>query len=66
MMAGDTQRVIATARGYDGKVVREEGEEFTMPAGATGTWFVSQEHEAEFAPPAEPPPAKPAKKDGKA
>lgn len=32
-------QVIATKRGYDGIKVRDEGEEFTMPNGATGSWF---------------------------
>lgn len=32
-------RVIATKRGYDGVVVREEGAEFDMPDGAKGSWF---------------------------
>lgn len=33
-------RVIATARGYDNLKTREEGEEFDMPDGAKGSWFV--------------------------
>lgn len=44
-------RVIATSRGYDNVVVREAGEEFDMPKGAKGSWFV----------PIEGSPEKPAK-----
>lgn len=45
-------RVIATARGFDGHVVREVDEEFDVPDGAKGSWFL---------PVGEPLPAKPAK-----
>ncbi len=33
-------RVIATGKGYDGLNVREEGDEFEMPEGAKGSWFI--------------------------
>ena len=33
-------RVIATNRGYDNITTREISDEFDMPDGATGTWFV--------------------------
>jgi len=36
-------KVIATRRGHDGVVVREEGEEFDMPDGAKGSWFLPVE-----------------------
>jgi hypothetical protein len=32
-------RVIATAQGFDNIQLREVGEEFEMPEGATGSWF---------------------------
>ncbi len=32
-------KVVATKRGYDNVVVREEGEEFEMPEGSKGSWF---------------------------
>jgi len=32
-------KVIATAKGYDNKAVREPGEVFDMPEGAKGSWF---------------------------
>ena len=32
-------RVSATQRGYDNIVVREVGEEFDMPDGASDVWF---------------------------
>jgi hypothetical protein len=31
--------VIATGQGWDGIAIREPGEEFQMPEGATGSWF---------------------------
>lgn len=53
--------VVATAQGWDGKVMREPGETFEMPAGSQGKWFKP-------APPkvAKPkaPPALPADKKG--
>ena len=36
-------KVIATKRGYDGVVVREEGEEFEMPDGSKASWFLPTE-----------------------
>ena len=33
-------RVVATKRGHDGRIVREIGEEFDMPEGVKGSWFV--------------------------
>lgn len=33
-------KVRATKRGYDNVVLREEGDEFDMPDGAKGSWFV--------------------------
>jgi hypothetical protein len=62
-MSTAKQRVVATARGHDGLVVREIGEEFEMPASASGSWFLSLEHEHELEPP--PTRVKPVKKDDK-
>jgi hypothetical protein len=33
-------RVVATKQGYDNIKLREVGEEFEMPEGAKGSWFV--------------------------
>lgn len=32
-------KVIATKKGFDGKVLREPGDVFDMPDGAKGSWF---------------------------
>ena len=32
-------RVIATKPGFDGRKVRQPGEEFDMPEGSKGSWF---------------------------
>lgn len=40
-------RVTATAVGYDGRMLRQPGDEFSMPDGAKGSWFE----------PKDPPPA---------
>ncbi len=32
-------RVVATGKGYDGLNIREDGDIFEMPDGATGSWF---------------------------
>jgi hypothetical protein len=45
--------VIATARGWDGLAVRDPGEEFQMPEGATGSWF-RPAHEAPAVKPHKP------------
>ena len=45
-------RVVATQRGHDGRVVREIGEEFDMPDGVKGSWFVPVDN----APPPAPAP----------
>lgn len=42
-------QVIATARGFDGRVVREKGEEFDMPDDAFGSWFEPTEARAKKA-----------------
>lgn len=52
-------RVIATALGFDGRDLRQAGEEFDMPEGAKGSWFDPVE-------PADPKPAAPAAKTAKA
>jgi len=44
-------KVIATARGYDNTVLREVGEEFTMPEGSKGSWFIPKPAEAKAAKP---------------
>ena len=36
-------KVIATKTGFDGKRVRNAGDEFEMPDGSKGSWFVSAE-----------------------
>ena len=36
-------RVKATGIGYDNVAVRNPGEEFDMPDGSTGSWFVPVE-----------------------
>lgn len=50
-------RVIATNRGYDNITTREIGDEFDMPDGATGSWFVPKDA------PAKPAKAEKAKAD---
>lgn len=32
-------QVIATKQGFDGRVVREKGDEFDLPDGSAGSWF---------------------------
>lgn len=32
-------KVVATAKGYFGGVIREEGDEFEVDKGVTGSWF---------------------------
>jgi hypothetical protein len=39
-------KVIATGPGYDGIVLRDRGDEFDMPDGATGSWFDPVDGEA--------------------
>jgi len=48
-------RVIAIARGHDGKVIREEGEAFDVPDARLkdgSTWFVPEDKAAEAMKPA--------------
>jgi hypothetical protein len=33
-------RVVATKQGYDNICIREPGDEFEMPDGSSGSWFV--------------------------
>ncbi len=33
-------RVIAKKTGFDGRKIRQPGEEFDMPEGSKGSWFV--------------------------
>ena len=49
-------RVIAVAIGYDNIVVRQPGDEFDMPEGATGSWFMPAAGEQDESP-VEPAPA---------
>lgn len=54
--------VVATGQGWDGIAMREPGEQFQMPEGATGSWF----HPVGEAPPPPKPVAKSAHKGRKA
>lgn len=64
-------RVTATALGYDGRALRQPGDEFDMPEGSKGSWFVAKEPPAATPPPAPtgrgrkaaPPEAGPAEAD---
>lgn len=40
-------KVVATAKGYYGGVIREEGDEFVVDKGVTGSWFepVADDHD---------------------
>lgn len=42
--------VVATKEGFDGIRVRQPGETFEMPDGATSTWFEAHEAEHEVKP----------------
>lgn len=39
-------KVIATKVGFDGKRVRQPGDEFDMPEGSKGSWFVPADDKA--------------------
>lgn len=43
-------KVIATKTGFDGKRIRNPGDEFEMPDGSKASWFVPVEAKAETKP----------------
>lgn len=49
-------KVIATKTGFDGKRVRNVGDEFEMPEGSKGSWFVPAQ-KAEVKKPKTPAPS---------